>query len=448
MSHIFISYNQEDADFADVLTTNLKDAGFDTWMDRNRLLAGSDWSEEIDQGILAAMAVVLVMSPNSRDSEYVTYEWSYALGAGVRVIPVLRKGTQIHPRLARLQHLDFSGKVRPWDILIQQLGSLKAEAGSRWTPPRGTPPYLLSAISGLDSANVDDRRAAIVVLAESDDEIATLALRHALAHPFRNVRALAAIVLADREETTPEILHTLIDALTYSSDYENDQTDGEIRDAFRSFDQVGYDYLVETAKSASPKQYAAVKLMSEIDPSAAIPVLIDLLDSEDRIAVSAIEQLGKLKVTKAVPLIMRLMTRPADADKNDSFSFVRLTAMEALIDIGDKSIEPHLVEATRHELPQVRMCAAQVLGKLCGASAIPVISPLLKDVEEAQYSYQIGSSAWIGRVTVGLVAAQALDDIHTPLALDLIQEFRREHPREDSGTKEDLDVGRLSIDAE
>src|SRR5271154_2190134 len=114
MSHIFISYNQEDADFAAVLMTNLEKAGFDTWMDKNRLRAGSDWSQEIDQGIFTAMAVVLVMSPDSRASEYVTYEWSCALGAGVPVIPVLRRDTKIHPRLGRLQYLDFRGSVRPW----------------------------------------------------------------------------------------------------------------------------------------------------------------------------------------------------------------------------------------------------------------------------------------------------------------------------------------------
>jgi hypothetical protein len=51
MGHIFISYNQEDSDFAAVLMMHVEKAGFDTWMDKSRLRPGADWSEGIDRGI-------------------------------------------------------------------------------------------------------------------------------------------------------------------------------------------------------------------------------------------------------------------------------------------------------------------------------------------------------------------------------------------------------------
>jgi hypothetical protein len=127
MSHIFISYSKVDAEFAAVLMAKLRDGGFETWMDQSRLRAGSQWGGEIDQGIRTAMATVLIVTPDSTKSEYVTYEWSYALGAGVRVIPILRRPAPMHPRLGRLQSLNFHGSARPWDRLIRELESVRAD---------------------------------------------------------------------------------------------------------------------------------------------------------------------------------------------------------------------------------------------------------------------------------------------------------------------------------
>ena len=76
-------YNQEDSDFAFVLKTHIEKARFDTWMARDRLTPGADWSEAIDKGIREAIAMVVVMSPVAKASRSVTYEWSFAVGAGI-----------------------------------------------------------------------------------------------------------------------------------------------------------------------------------------------------------------------------------------------------------------------------------------------------------------------------------------------------------------------------
>lgn len=49
-----------------------------------------------------------------------TYEWTFALGVDVKVIPILLEPTPLHPRLEVLQHLDFSihRSARPWDKLL------------------------------------------------------------------------------------------------------------------------------------------------------------------------------------------------------------------------------------------------------------------------------------------------------------------------------------------
>ena len=106
MSHAFISYQNTDSDFAGYLMLQLERASIDTWMDKERLRPGYDWSEDIDKAIQDSFAMIVVMSPDARASEYVTYEWAYAPRRRHRVIPVLLKDTLIHPRLAKIQYLN------------------------------------------------------------------------------------------------------------------------------------------------------------------------------------------------------------------------------------------------------------------------------------------------------------------------------------------------------
>src|SRR5260370_42433663 len=104
MGHIFISYMHDDGDFTEILNTRIKSAGFETWIDDDKLHAGEDWRAEIDEAIKNALALIVIMSPEAKASEYVTYEWSFALGVGIKVIPVMIKQTTLHPRLEALQN--------------------------------------------------------------------------------------------------------------------------------------------------------------------------------------------------------------------------------------------------------------------------------------------------------------------------------------------------------
>jgi hypothetical protein len=119
MNHVFISYARQDADFATVLRSALEKAGHKVWVDQVRISAGDDWSREIDEAIQTSKSLIVIMSPEAAKSEYVTYEWAYALGKGIRVVPVLLRTTSLHPRLQTIHNLDFSShSARPWDRLL------------------------------------------------------------------------------------------------------------------------------------------------------------------------------------------------------------------------------------------------------------------------------------------------------------------------------------------
>jgi hypothetical protein len=121
MNHIFISHSHEDTDFAEVCQTRLTQAGLTVWTDAG-IRGGDDWRKEIDRAIKEASALVVVVTPEAKSSEYVTYEWAFAWGAEVKVVPVLLKKIKLHPRLDSLQYLDFTARVaRPWDKLIDLL---------------------------------------------------------------------------------------------------------------------------------------------------------------------------------------------------------------------------------------------------------------------------------------------------------------------------------------
>jgi hypothetical protein len=120
--NIFISHCREDGDFADLLKSRLEKEGFQVWVDTDRLKIGQVWREEIDQAIRKSSALIVIMSPEARNSEYVTYEWAFAWGVDVKIFPIQLKKTIFHPRLESLQYLDFSNReARPWQKLISEL---------------------------------------------------------------------------------------------------------------------------------------------------------------------------------------------------------------------------------------------------------------------------------------------------------------------------------------
>jgi hypothetical protein len=91
MSHLFISYSHKDKIQRDQLLTYLKSNGFsdkDVWCDDKDIDGGDYWRQSIDTALEESFAVVVILTENSIQSHYVTYEWSCALGKGAKIIPL------------------------------------------------------------------------------------------------------------------------------------------------------------------------------------------------------------------------------------------------------------------------------------------------------------------------------------------------------------------------
>src|SRR5690349_2110427 len=96
MSHLFISYSHDDNEYLTDFVEKLKQTGFkdegddkDIWIDKRSIEGGEDWREEIDTALEESFAVVILLTKNSVTSSFVLYEWAWALGNNIKVIPIL-----------------------------------------------------------------------------------------------------------------------------------------------------------------------------------------------------------------------------------------------------------------------------------------------------------------------------------------------------------------------
>lgn len=104
---VFISYARKDSEYVHDLAKELRRVGVDLWIDQD-IEPGANWDDSIENALLACDMMLLIASPASLASEYVTHEWSYFMGGGKPVYPFLPKASaleKMHPRLARVQHV-------------------------------------------------------------------------------------------------------------------------------------------------------------------------------------------------------------------------------------------------------------------------------------------------------------------------------------------------------
>jgi hypothetical protein len=338
---IFISYCHNDGDFAENLASKLKENGFEVWMDETALEGGDEWREEIDRSIRDSSVLVLVATPESQDSFYVTYEWIFALGAGLKVVPVKLKETEPHPRLREIHHHDFTNRrARPWDKLIADLKAICEKEHREKSNmihevcsieiPSNCPPIIENAIRSLDSVNGEERENAIDLLAQCNyPSLEKLLLSVMKKHPLNDVRASAALVLG--KTYSKEVLTALMDALKDTSN------------------------LVRGS---------AARTLGMIGDSAAVPRLIEVLvdDIDGEVRWDAAYALGEIGDNSAVP---RLIEALGHDDK-----WTRKGAAKALGIIGDKCAEPKLKEAIRDPDLLVREEAARALAKFSEMSDV------------------------------------------------------------------------------
>jgi len=105
--HVFISYSSKDAAMARRITEFLEEHGYDVWIDQNRIEGGDRFKNKLKQGLKNVDAMVLLVSPDSQQSDWVSNEISFAQKRDIRIVPLLYRDVEDRFPLDHLQHIDF-----------------------------------------------------------------------------------------------------------------------------------------------------------------------------------------------------------------------------------------------------------------------------------------------------------------------------------------------------
>ena len=204
---------------------------------------------------------------------FLSYEWAFALGAGITVIPLHLKKIDHLLRLDALQRLDFTDhRNRPWDKLLEQLRTVADTSIPGIRVSRDAPEAVRQAVKALDCHNPPERLSAIESLAQMSHPTAWEALAGAVQHPIRDVRINAAFMLARSNDR--RAVPGLCEAL-HDKDWQVQETAarvlGQIGDATAVPDLV--DIL---SKEGGKWRYVVAEALGQIGDATAVPYLIDI----------------------------------------------------------------------------------------------------------------------------------------------------------------------------
>lgn len=108
LSKIFLSYSRKDSKRAEALERALTERGMNVWRDTRSITAGGEWPRAIEEGIREARGVVVLLTEASAGSQWVMYEYAFAVGAAIPIVAVLVPGTKVPWPLGRFQVVPLS----------------------------------------------------------------------------------------------------------------------------------------------------------------------------------------------------------------------------------------------------------------------------------------------------------------------------------------------------
>lgn len=146
-SHIFVSYSHKDAEFVDKFVTDLKQKDFDVWIDHRIRPGTPNYEKAIREAITNAYTLLLIVTPNSRDSNYVQNEVAFAQNRNCPIYPIWVEGDNwqdsVGIEMVKTQYIDLrgasypSGIKRVFDVLNDEI--------KRSQPPHFVLPSSLSS---------------------------------------------------------------------------------------------------------------------------------------------------------------------------------------------------------------------------------------------------------------------------------------------------------------
>lgn len=113
---VFISHSSKDKKFVRKLKNCLHENSINTWFDEDQLDLGDSLISKLELALDESSHLVIVLSPNSVESEWVKYELKKAInnsktGLLSKIIPIKYRDCKVPDELSELLHADLSNEV-------------------------------------------------------------------------------------------------------------------------------------------------------------------------------------------------------------------------------------------------------------------------------------------------------------------------------------------------
>lgn len=132
MARLFLSYSHDDAaEEADRLRDLLNQSGHNAWRDREEMRGGKDWKQQIRDALKSVDCVVVLLTPQSVQSEYVEFEWREAVRLEKRVIGVQIKPCDVPAELRDIHYHNHPDEMERFARLSRDLNELDQELAAR-----------------------------------------------------------------------------------------------------------------------------------------------------------------------------------------------------------------------------------------------------------------------------------------------------------------------------
>ncbi|QPC82897.1 TIR domain-containing protein [Phototrophicus methaneseepsis] len=391
----FISYKSEQ--YSQALKTKdfVEEQGFLGWLDNSGgLVAGDAWKEMIDNAIQESISLIVLVSAESMQSPYVTYEWSYAMGLGKRVIPVFLQDPDkpplkyldgngntrelVHPKLhpQHLQHVAmWDENHQQWDKLAEVIKSVFEEVKV---------PLIVQTMRNTLFANIfnsKERREIFHVLKDYEHKATTDLLIQLFDLPYNIVVAEAGIALAQKSKYT---------------------------------DERAYKPL-EVGLKLSDTSIQALECLAKYNSPEAVKILVERYKDHKKgnLGASSDQVLDTLSTMKAQEVEFELIKLFREGHRSNSLS-------NALIKLQSSEIIPYLISNLKEKYRDVYdpFCI-KTLGGIRSENSIRVLGEIV-DTLKSEDSDTISQS----NLQAFELAVEGLANIGGRQALDILEDAR------------------------
>jgi type II secretory pathway predicted ATPase ExeA len=135
MARIFISYATPDRAIADEVSSWLREAGHEPFLDhdlREGISVGEDWEQRLYRELRQVDAVIGVVTSSSVASNWCSAELGIASALGCRLIPLRAETGVVHPLMPRLQYADYQADPQQTRDRVLRAVRLLEDGGGTW----------------------------------------------------------------------------------------------------------------------------------------------------------------------------------------------------------------------------------------------------------------------------------------------------------------------------